>query len=82
MSSNPIRQQGDGWIGLARLEEVAGKTVRAREVIQKGCENCPKNEDVWLEAVRLNSHENGKRICAKAIIYVPKSVRVWLRQWN
>jgi pre-mRNA-processing factor 6 len=77
VKSNP--QQGDGWIGLARLEEVAGKTVRAREVIRNGCENCPKNEDVWLEAVRLNSHENGKRICAKAIIYVPRSVRVWLR---
>lgn len=77
VKSNP--QQGDGWVGLARLEEVAGKTVKAREVIQRGCENCPKNEDVWLEAVRLNSHENGKRICANAVVYIPKSVKIWLR---
>jgi pre-mRNA-processing factor 6 len=77
VKSNP--RQGDGWIGLARLEEVAGKIVKAREVIQKGCENCSKNEDVWLEAVRLNTHENGKRICASAIIEIPKSVKIWMR---
>ena len=71
--------QAEGWIGLARLEELAGRTVKAREVIQKGCENCLKNEDVWLEAVRLNTHENGKVICANAIASVPNSVRIWLR---
>jgi len=77
VQANP--QQADGWIALARLEEVAGRPVKARQVIEQGCTNCPKNEDVWLEAVRLNSHENGKRICAKAIVYVPKSVRIWLK---
>ena len=26
---------------------------KARNVIMRGCEVCPKNEDVWLEAARL-----------------------------
>ena len=77
VKSNP--QQAEGWIALARLEEVAGKIVKAREIIRKGYENCSKKEDVWLEAVRLNTHENGKRICAQAIQFVPKSVKVWLK---
>ena len=25
----------------------------ARNIIMRGCEVCPKNEDVWIEAVRL-----------------------------
>ena len=41
------------WIASARLEEVTGKLQAARNVIMKGCEECPKSEDVWLEAARL-----------------------------
>ena len=72
-------QKAEGWISLARVDELAGMTVKAREIIQKGCQNCPKNEDVWLEAVRLNTKENGKVICATAVTYIPRSVRIWLR---
>jgi len=43
-----------GWIAAARVEEVAGKLVDARAIIQSGCEACPKSEAVWLEAARLN----------------------------
>ena len=42
-----------GWIAAARLEEVTGHIQKARNLIMKGTEACPKNEDVWLEAVRL-----------------------------
>ena len=42
-----------GWIAAARLEEVTGRMQAARNTIMKGCEICPMNEDVWLEAVRL-----------------------------
>ena len=41
------------WIASARLEEVTGKIQAARNLIMKGCEECPKSEDVWLEAARL-----------------------------
>ena len=42
-----------GWIAAARLEEVTGHMQSARNIITKGCEVCPKSEDVWLEAARL-----------------------------
>ena len=41
------------WIASARLEEVTGKVQTARSLIMKGCEECPKSEDVWLEASRI-----------------------------
>ena len=41
------------WIASARLEEVTGKLQAARNLIMKGCEECPKSEDIWLEAARL-----------------------------
>ena len=28
----------------------------ARNIVMKGCDVCAKNEDVWLEAVRLQVH--------------------------
>ena len=51
ISTNP--KHAPGWIAAARLEEVTGRMQTARNTIMKGCEVCPKNEDVWLEAVRL-----------------------------
>jgi len=41
------------WIASARLEEVTGKLQAARNLIMMGCEECPKSEDIWLEAARL-----------------------------
>lgn len=67
-----------GWIGLARLEELAQRIVKARKAIQQGCDNCPKNEDVWLENMRLNDKSNAKVIAARAVQYIPKSINVWL----
>ncbi len=51
INTNP--KHAPGWIAAARLEEVTGRMQTARNTIMKGCEVCPKNEDVWLEAVRL-----------------------------
>ncbi|KAJ3116004.1 hypothetical protein HDU96_010652 [Phlyctochytrium bullatum] len=76
-STNP--KHAPGWIAAARLEEVAQKIVAAREIIAKGCEECPKSEDVWLEAARLNNSENAKIILANAVRHVPQSVKIWLR---
>ena len=41
------------WIASARLEEVTGKLQAARNIIMRGSEVCPRSEDVWLEAARL-----------------------------
>ncbi|KAJ8623400.1 hypothetical protein MRB53_031929 [Persea americana] len=76
-----------GWIGAARLEEAAGDMRTAQQLIQKGYKECPKSEDVWLEACRLaNSNEEEARaddvkkksqILRKGLEHVPDSVRLW-----
>jgi pre-mRNA-processing factor 6 len=75
IKTNP--KHGPGWIAAARLEELAGKTVAARNVIARGCEHCPKSEDVWLENIRLNDNQNAKIIAANAIKHNDRSVRLW-----
>jgi len=59
VKSNP--KHAPGWIAAARLEEHAGKMVPARKIIKLGCEQCPKSEDVWLEAARL--HVSNPLVC-------------------
>lgn len=78
--TNP--KHGPGWIAAARLEELAGKTVAARNVIARGCEFCPKNEDVWLENIRFNDNHNAKIIAANAIKNNDHSVRLWVEAMN
>lgn len=75
-STNP--GHGPGWIAAARLEEVAGKLVQAREVIRDGCRACPAAEDVWLEAARLQTPENAKTVLAEAVKKIPQSVKIWI----
>ena len=79
-STNP--GHGPGWIAAARLEEVAGKLVNARQVIREGCVACPANEDVWLEAARLQTSENAKAVLAEAVKKIPQSVKIWLQVRN
>ncbi|ORY84329.1 pre-mRNA splicing factor prp1 [Protomyces lactucae-debilis] len=76
-STNP--KHAPGWIAAARLEEVAGRQVQARQLAAKGCEHCPSNEDIWIESARLNGTDNAKRILAQAITYLPESVKIWVQ---
>ncbi|KAK4613391.1 Pre-mRNA-splicing factor prp1 [Fulvia fulva] len=76
IKTNP--RHGPGWIAAARLEEYAGKIVAARNVMRRGCEMCPKSEDVWLESMRLNENANAKIIAADAIKHNDRSVRLWI----
>lgn len=76
IKTNP--KHGPGWIAAARLEEFAGKIVAARNVIARGCQFCPKNEDVWLENIRLNDNKNAKIIAADAIKNNGTSVQLWV----
>ncbi|GAY44804.1 hypothetical protein CUMW_084660 [Citrus unshiu] len=68
-----------GWIQAARLEELANEEAAARKLITKGCNMCPKNEDVWLEACRLARPDEAKSVVAKGVRQIPKSVRLWLQ---
>ncbi|KAG5518227.1 hypothetical protein PMAC_003023 [Pneumocystis sp. 'macacae'] len=66
-------------MSAARIEVVAGKLQQARNIIAKGCEKCPTNEDIWIEAVGLNNVQTGKLIIAEAVRHIPSSVRLWLQ---
>jgi pre-mRNA-processing factor 6 len=74
--TNP--KHAPGWIAIARLEEIAGKIVTARNYIAKGCELCPKSEDAWLENIRLNDNHNAKIIAANAIKHNDRSTMLWI----
>ncbi|MCJ1413774.1 hypothetical protein MMC32_000099 [Xylographa parallela] len=76
IKTNP--KHAPGWIAAARLEEVAGKIVAARNVIARGCEFCPKSEDAWLESIRLNDNHNAKIIAANALKVNDRSTRLWI----
>jgi len=67
------------WIASARLEEVTGKVQAARNLIMKGCEVCPKSEDMWLEAVRLQPPEEAKKVVKLAVGQNPTAVRIWIK---
>ena len=68
-------------IGFARIcvcsARVAGKIQAARQLIQRGCEECPKSEDVWLEVCRLASPDGAKAVIAAGVKSIPNSVRLW-----
>ncbi|KAF8324232.1 PRP1 splicing factor, N-terminal-domain-containing protein [Amanita rubescens] len=78
--SNP--KHAPGWIAAARVEEHAGRMVAARKIIMKGCEECPKSEDVWLEASRLHNDSDTKVILARAVQHVGQSIKIWLQAAN
>ncbi|XP_031549489.1 pre-mRNA-processing factor 6-like [Actinia tenebrosa] len=77
ITTNP--QHAPGWIAAARLEEVTGRMQAARNIIIKGTDVCPKNEDIWLEAVRLQPPESSKQVAAQAVRHLPQSVRLWIK---
>ena len=80
IKTNP--KHAPGWIAIARLEELKGKTVSARKFIAQGCEQCPKSEDAWLENIRLNDRQNAKIIAANAIKNNERSTRLWIEAMN
>eukprot|EP00747_Dinoflagellata_sp_TGD_P155376 gnl/TRDRNA2_/TRDRNA2_177576_c0_seq1.p1 gnl/TRDRNA2_/TRDRNA2_177576_c0~~gnl/TRDRNA2_/TRDRNA2_177576_c0_seq1.p1 ORF type:complete len:636 (-),score=14.38 gnl/TRDRNA2_/TRDRNA2_177576_c0_seq1:929-2836(-) len=68
-----------GWIASARIEELAGKLLSARQIILHGVENCPKNEEVWIEAARLQNLNVAKDLIDLGVVILPKSVNLWLQ---
>ncbi|XP_071476325.1 pre-mRNA-processing factor 6-like [Diadema antillarum] len=67
------------WIASARLEEVTGKLQAARNTIMKGTEICPRSEELWLEASRLQPGDTAKAVIAQAVRNLPECVRIWIR---
>ena len=55
-----------------------GKLAVARSILQQGLQQCPENEDMWLEYARIANPEQARPILAKAVKTLPKSVKIWL----
>lgn len=77
IKTNP--KHAPGWIAAARLEEIAGKMGKARQLLSQGTEICPNSDDIYLEAIRMSREQihNAKVIAANAITKNPNSVRLW-----
>ena len=71
-----------GWIAAARVEKLDGKLLTARNILAQGLQNCPESEDLWLEAVVLETPEKVKSLLARAVASLPKSVKLWLEAAN
>lgn len=69
---------GPGWIAAARLEEQVLNLPAARKLIREGCERCPEDEDVWMEAARLQPQAAARGVLAEAVRHLPKSVKIWM----
>lgn len=69
------------WISSARLEENCGNYSEAKSLIQQGCLQCPRDEDIWLENIRLNETDVVQRkiLVANAIRFLPKSTALWVK---
>ncbi|AMD20985.1 HEL296Cp [Eremothecium sinecaudum] len=69
------------WIASARLEERARRFQVAKAIIDEGCQQCPKEEDVWLENIRLNQSDLAycKDLVAQAVQFNVRSERLWLK---
>jgi pre-mRNA-processing factor 6 len=80
IGTNP--KHGSGWIAAARLEEVDGRLRSARFLIMKGLNQCRNNEDVWIEASRLQNLNNSRVLLMSGVRQIPKSVKLWLLAAN
>ncbi|CAR25569.1 hypothetical protein ZYGR_0A01340 [Zygosaccharomyces rouxii] len=78
---NADPKKPEGWVAAARLEEKARKLKTARNIIEQGCLECPRNEDVWLENIRLNSADTQrcKTLAAQGIKFNPQSLQLWIK---
>ena len=45
----------------------------------KGTEVCPKSEDIWLEAARMQTPELAKGVVAQAVAEIPHAVKIWIK---
>jgi pre-mRNA-processing factor 6 len=61
------------------LEEIVGKLAAARTLIMEGTEKNQRNEDIWLESIRLHPVDMSKSIVAQAVRAIPNSVKLWIK---
>ncbi|KAH8830298.1 PRP1 splicing factor, N-terminal-domain-containing protein [Flagelloscypha sp. PMI_526] len=69
------------WILASRLEEVDGKSIRARAILEKGRTLNPTSELIWHESVlveeRNSSAVQAKQLLSRALQALPASGLLW-----
>lgn len=72
-------KEPQGWIASARLEEKANKFQLAKNIIDEGCQECPRSDSVWLENIRIHRNDifKCKTLVATGIKFVPLSQKLW-----
>lgn len=72
-------KEPQGWIASARLEEKANKFQLAKNIIDEGCQQCPRSDSVWLENIRIHRNDifKCKTLVATGIKFVPFSQKLW-----
>lgn len=77
--ADPMR--AEGWIASARLEEKACRFQKAKSIMEEACAVCPKNDEIWLERIRLNSSDVllCRGLVADGIRFNPKSLPLWTK---
>ncbi|RPA99246.1 hypothetical protein L873DRAFT_1908124 [Choiromyces venosus 120613-1] len=78
IKKNP--KHGLDGIAATPLEEVASKMVEAQSLIARGCKHCPKNEDIWLEAMHLNKPAKAEIIVADAVKAMGLGTELWVKK--
>ncbi|CAI5757215.1 unnamed protein product [Candida verbasci] len=80
--SEPFK--ASSYISSAKLEESYGHLNLARRYVQEGCDKIPRNEELWLENIRLN--ESDRTLTAKlikqALKYNKLSEKLWLKSFE
>ncbi|CCE65679.1 hypothetical protein TPHA_0M01050 [Tetrapisispora phaffii CBS 4417] len=71
----------DSWIASARLEKNCRNIKLAQKLLNEGCRNCPKSEEIWLENIKLNENNNAlcRTIVTRGIQYNLQSLNLWLK---
>lgn len=62
------------WIMSSRLEEQTGVRIKARALLEKARSHNPKNEDVWLESVKVEERDGSgaaKGMLARGALRLP-----------
>lgn len=79
--------KASSWIASARLELQAKNLTSAKNLINEGCKRVPRNEDIWLENLKIHQLKLEDLIFSKGIIskglrFNPKSELLWLKAYE
>lgn len=74
-------KEPQSWIVSARLEEKCNRFQTAKSIIDEGCQECPRSDDIWLENIRLHRSDihKCKILVATGIKFIPSSQKLWTK---